>query len=227
MSLPPLAPGQRPAVIAIDGPVGAGKSSVARAVARRLQFRHLDTGAMYRAVALKYLRLAEAERTPERAVAIAAALNLDWRHDGTLFLDGEDITLAIRREEVSAHVHLAADNIDVRRALVTEQRRLGLEVPSVLEGRDIGTVVFPDARWKFYLDASPLERARRRALQLSARGEAGDLDAILARLLDRDARDRARGWGALRRAPDATLVDSSELGEDAVVQLMCAVVRAR
>jgi cytidylate kinase len=213
-------------VVAIDGPVGVGKSSVSRLLAERLGFLHLDTGAMYRAVAWKVTRHAAEDRGGEAFDAEALRLRLEWRPDGTLWTDGTDITHAIRTEEVSSLVHLAADRRAVREALVREQRRIGLTQPSVLEGRDIGTIVFPDARWKFFLDAPALARARRRVTQLKTNGQKADLDKVMAGLIDRDRRDRAREWGALRMAEDAVYVDTSELGEKAVVDLLAAVVRA-
>lgn len=220
------APSHKVDVVAIDGPVGVGKSSVGREVARRLGFVHLDTGAMYRTVAWKYLQLPEERRTAESLGAIARELALEVRDGERLWLDGEEITQAIREEHVSRHVHLAADSLDVRRALVAQQRRIGLRQPTVLEGRDITTVVFPDARWKFYLDAPPAVRAQRRIDQLRAAGRSDSQEEVLRNLVDRDRRDRTREWGALALADDATVIDTSELGEEAVVRLICELVKA-
>lgn len=205
--------------------MGVGKSTVARRVAEQLHYRHLDTGAMYRAVAWKFLQLAEPARTPDCLATIARSLDIDLRDDGSVFLDGGDVTLALRDEEVGRNVHRAADQREVREALVAQQRRIGALRPSVLEGRDIGTVVFPDAQWKFYLDAAPEERVRRRAEQLLAMGKAAAHEEIYRNLLDRDERDRNRPWGALRIADDATLIDSTDMGEDEVVALICSWVR--
>ncbi|MEQ8821610.1 MAG: (d)CMP kinase [Sumerlaeia bacterium] len=215
-------------VVAIDGPVGVGKSSVARTVADHLGFRHLDTGAMYRCVALARMRLVEAEGAdvaPERVARMARDLDIDLREDGSVYLGGEDVGEAIRAEEVSREVARVADNRAVREALVEQQRRIGLQRPSVLEGRDIGTVVFPDAHWKYYLDASPQVRADRRASQLEEMGLSRPSEEILHNLLERDRRDRARPWGALRVAEDATLVDTTGLSFDRVVDLICCLVR--
>ena len=216
-------PGASPRVhvVAIDGPVGVGKSTVARAVAERLGFRHIDTGAMYRAVVHQLLQLPPGDRSADNAAAIAESMRLNLAEDGRVLLDGADVTDAIRDEEVSRNVHLAADNRRVREALVAQQRRLGEERPSVLEGRDIGTVVFPDAQWKIYLDADPAERVRRRVEQFRAAGRSVDEEAVAANLRDRDERDKSRPWGALRRAEDAELLDSSTLTEQQVVQAIC------
>lgn len=213
-------------VLAIDGPVGVGKSSIAREAARQLGFLFLDTGAMYRAVAWAALQLPEAERTPEAIERLAQSLRIEIRPDGSIFIDGKDASAAIRTEEVSRHVHLAADHQGVRRALVAQQRRIGSTQPSVLEGRDIATVVFPDARWKVYLDASAGERARRRVAQLDAAGQNPDPGAVLRNLIERDARDRSRPWGALTIADDATILDSTGLDEATVLGLVVALVRA-
>lgn len=212
-------------VVAIDGPVGVGKSTVARRVAIELGFRHLDTGAMYRAVAWRALQLSPLDRSADAIERIARGVPIDLADDGRVLSDGRDITADIRTEEVSRNVHLAADNHAVREALVDQQRRLGRERPSVLEGRDITTIVFPDARWKFYLDASPEVRVQRRAAQLRAMGTPVAHDEIFRNLLDRDSRDRGREWGALTIASDATLVDTTGLDEDTVVRLICALVR--
>jgi cytidylate kinase len=181
---------------------------------------------MYRAVAWKVTRHAANDRGGEAFDEEARKLHLEWREDGTLWSDGVEITQAIRTEQVSSLVHLAADRRAVREALVREQRRIGLSQPSVLEGRDIGTVVFPDARWKFFLDAPPRVRAQRRVDQLARLGESADLDAVMAGLIDRDRRDRAREWGALRMADDAIYVDTSELDEKGVVNLLAAIVQS-
>jgi len=212
-------------VVAIDGPVGVGKSTVARRVAGELGFRHLDTGAMYRAVAWRALQLSPLDRNTDTIAGIARSMRLDLADDGRVLADGVDITADIRSEEVSRNVHLAADNRAVRAAMVDEQRRLGGERPSVLEGRDITTIVFPNARWKFYLDAAPEVRVQRRAVQLRAMGTPVAHDEIFRNLVDRDTRDRNREGGALTIAGDATLVDTTGLDEDTVVRLICALVR--
>lgn len=214
------------AVVAIDGPVGVGKSTVARRVAESMHFFHLDTGAMYRAVALRLMESPEAER--EDAVGagrLAKSLDIEFPGNGTVVVDGEDVSRQIRDEAVSRFVSVIADMMPVREALVEQQRRIGLRQPSVLEGRDIGTVVFPDAGLKIYLDASPDVRVERRCNQLEAMGRPVDREAVFQALVERDERDRMRSWGALRLARDARLIDTTHFSEEMVVELICAMVR--
>jgi len=213
-------------VVAIDGPVGVGKSTVASLVAAELGFRHLDTGAMYRAVAYRLMKQpAELQSNADVMADLAYRLRISLETDGRVFVDGEDITQAIRDEAVSRFVSRVADVRAVREALVAQQRRIGADRPSVLEGRDIGTVVFPDAACKIYLDASPDVRVERRVAQLRASGRHADPAEVRANLLERDARDRIRPWGALRVADDAIVVDSTSFDQDRVVEIICALVR--
>ncbi len=216
--------GNRAPVVAIDGPVGVGKSAVAQRVAENLGFRHLDTGAMYRAVAVRLLEHEEDRRTVGTAVGIARNETIELRQDGGVWIGARDVTESIREEEVSRQVHLVADDPAVREALVEQQRRIGLQRPTVLEGRDIGTVVFPDAQWKIYLDASPDVRAQRRVAQHMAKGRKVSLREVQTNLQERDDRDRSRQVGALRVAEDATVVDTTDMNEDRVVDLICAMV---
>ena len=188
-------------LIAIDGPAGAGKSTVARAVADALGFTYLDTGAMYRCVALADLRGA--------ADPVGCAIGLGDR----ITLDGEDVTDAIRTAEVSEHASKVASRPEVRGELVALQRRLIREGDYVAEGRDIGTVVAPDAELKVFLTASPEERARRRAQQLGA-----EYEEVLRDQRDRDTRDATREHSPLAPAGDALRVDTDGLGVDEVVQ---------
>src|ERR671932_2148920 len=191
-------------VIAIDGPAGAGKSSVARAVAQRLGFTYLDTGAMYRAVAL-----AAAERG-EAPAAVADAIRLQV--GDRVLLDGRDVTSAIRSPEVSAGASRVAADPGVRAALVRKQRALVAAGDWVAEGRDIGTVVAPDAAVKVFLHASPRERARRRAAETGA-----DLELVLAEQRARDERDDSARRSVLEPAKDAVPVDTPDLSLDEVV----------
>jgi cytidylate kinase len=214
-------------VVAIDGPVAVGKSSVARLAAAELGLRHINTGAMYRAVALKLMRVGGGRSDlPQSVIADAArTTQVSLPPDGCVLLDGEDVTDAIRDERVSAFVAVVADNLDVRHTLVAMQRSLGLEQPAVLEGRDIGTVVFPDAALKIYLDASPEVRADRRLSELRRKGLVAKREDVFLGLLERDERDRARPWGGLRMAEDATLIDTTNFDEVMVVRLIAALVR--
>jgi cytidylate kinase len=192
-------------LIAIDGPAGAGKSTVARAVAKALGFTYLDTGAMYRAVALADLRGA--------ADPAACAIGFD----GGVILDGEDVTAQIRTPQVSARASELAARPEVRAALVARQRELIDGGDYVAEGRDIGTVVAPDAELKVFLTASPGERARRRAAETG-----GDVETVLAEQATRDDRDRTREHSPLTAAADAVEVDTTGLGIDEVVARIVA-----
>ena len=192
-------------VVTIDGPAGAGKSTVARAVAERLGFTYLDSGAMYRCVAL-----AGRERGVEPArAAREARIELGDR----VLLDGRDVTDAIRSPEISEVASRVAADPEVRRALVEKQRELLASGDWVAEGRDIGTVVAPGAEVKVFLEASPQERARRRAEQLGAEPE-----AVLAEQAKRDERDRTRADSPLRPAADAITIDTTGLSADEVVE---------
>lgn len=209
-----LVPAARPTLtsmlVAIDGPAGAGKSTVARAVARALGFTYLDTGAMYRCVALARLRDPHAD--PAR---------LSIEVGDRVLLDGHDVTDAIRAADVTAEASRVAGDPAVRAALVVRQRELLDHGDWVAEGRDIGTVVAPDADLKLYLDASDEERARRRAEQTGR-----PVAEVLAEQRDRDARDREREASPLRAAPDAQLVDTTGLTLDEVVELVAARAQA-
>ena len=213
-------------IVAIDGPAGAGKSSIARRLAERLGFQFLDTGAMYRAVALAAIRQGLAERDGERIARLAESLSIELRHERTI-LNGEDVSAAIRTSEVSAAVYLAADNVAVRRRLVELQRQIADDRDTVTEGRDQGTVAFPHAECKIFLTASPEERARRRCEELKARGEPATFDEVLAQQQDRDRRDAARPVGTLLKAADALEVITDGLTPEEVVGRLERIVRAR
>jgi cytidylate kinase len=200
-------------VVAIDGPAGAGKSSVARALAKELGFTYLDSGAMYRCVGLAAL-----ERNAEPA-EIAPTLAIEPRE--RILLDGKDVSDAIRAPAVSEQASRAAADPAVRAAMVAQQRRLLAGGDWVAEGRDIGTVVAPDAEVKVFLTASPAERARRRAAELGA-----DRDTVLAEQTIRDQRDSTREHSPLVPAADAVVVDSTDLELPAVVSRIAALVRS-
>jgi cytidylate kinase len=208
-------------VIAIDGPAGAGKSTVARGVARALGLTYLDSGAMYRCVALAALRDEADLDDPRRIGKLARRIDIAF-HDGRVLLDGEDVTDAIRSSEVSAAASRVSVHPEVREAMVEQQRGLIDAGDYVAEGRDIGTVVSPSSPLKVFLTATAPERARRRAAES---GE--DLDAVLAAQSARDARDRDREHGALRAAEDSVELDTTGLEADEVVERVVALARER
>jgi len=210
-------------VITLDGPVGVGKSSIARILSRILGYRHIDTGAMYRAVTLAAMEQNIDLEDEQALTQLAQRCDIKLVYDSerlAVFLDGRDVTEAIRDPLVSRNTSPVADTQGVRQRLVALQRSLGLEGPSILEGRDISTVVFPDAFWKFYLDASLEERTRRRILQLKAVGKEADFQATLQSIRYRDLRDRSRSYGPLLVAQDAIVIDTTFLGEQEVVRLI-------
>jgi cytidylate kinase len=219
-----------PVVVAIDGPAGAGKSTVARALARRLGFVLLDTGAIYRALALDAREAGvdwdDGQALAGRAAAIDVAF-ADAADGQTTLLGGRDVSKAIRTPEISDGASRVSAHPAVREALLEVQRRIARGGRCVVEGRDIGTVVLPWAPVKFFLTASPEERARRRHEELLARGQPSDLAATQEEMMARDARDESRAAAPLRQAEDALLVDTSGLTVEEVVGWMERVVRER
>ncbi len=213
-------------VIAIDGPAGAGKSTIARRLADRLGFTYIDTGAMYRAVALWALRQGVSWDDMHRMEQLAIAAEIDLS-PGRITLNGEDVTEAIRTPEVTSGASKVAVLPGVRRAMVAKQRAIGQRACVVMEGRDIGTVVFPDAAVKVYLDAHPDERARRRHQELRARGEEVSVAHLAAQIQERDRRDSTRADAPLAQAPDAVFLDSTALTIDQVEEAILKIVRAR
>jgi cytidylate kinase len=213
-------------IVTIDGPAGAGKSTVARELARRLGFRLLDTGAMYRAVALAAIDRQLDWDDPEALVALAKEVRIELGEDRVL-LDGQDVTRAIRTHAVSSATHYAANNPGVRAHLVELQRQSVGAENVVCEGRDQGTVVFPQAACKIYLTASPEERARRRAEELAARGEPVPVEEVLAGQNLRDKRDATRAVGRLTPAHDAVEVCTNSLTSEEVVERLERIVREK
>lgn len=203
-------------IITIDGPAGAGKSTVARALARRLGFRFLDTGAMYRAVALCGARRGVDWARPDELAELAEKVSLRFEGE-RIFLDGEDVSEAIRTSEATAVTRYAASNPRVRARLVALQREIGRSCDIVTEGRDQGTVAFPHAECKIFLTASAEERARRRVADLRAQGEDASFEAVLAAQERRDREDAAREVGPLKPADDAVKVVTDGLTLDEVV----------
>jgi cytidylate kinase len=213
-------------IVTIDGPAGAGKSTVARALAQRLGFRFLDTGAMYRAVGLAAVKRGLGWHNPEALADLAKRITIGFDGDHIL-LDGEDVTEAIRASEITAVIRHVADNLKVREHLVEQQRRIGRNGNMVTEGRDQGTVAFPDADCKIFLTASPEERARRRVSDLESRGESPSFEMVLAHQTKRDREDANRPVGRMVKAEDAVEVLTDGMSFEAVVDRLEGIVRQR
>jgi cytidylate kinase len=211
-------------IVTIDGPAGAGKSSAARSLARRLGFHFLDTGAMYRAVALAGVRRGVNWDNPAELAEVAAGLTLEVTDD-RVYLNGEDVTAAIRTLEITTLTQYAADNNAVRGLLIERQRAIAAGHDVVTEGRDQATVVFPHAECKIFLTASDEERARRRFQDLLARGEEVDFQVVLDKQRRRDERDVARPFGGLAKAADSIEVNTDGLTPDQVVDRLEEIVR--
>lgn len=206
-------------IIAIDGPAGSGKSTVARLVAGRLGLLYIDTGAMYRALTLKATRRGLNLKDEGSLIKLAGSTSIDLQEiDGNLrvYLDSEDVTSSIRTHELTNNVRYVAKVPGVRERMVELQRALGRRRGAVLEGRDIGTVVFPDARFKFYLDADIKERARRRHKDLIAQGDTISLESVERDVASRDESDMTRSSGALKKSVDAVFIDTTDLTIDEV-----------
>lgn len=217
-------------IIAIDGPVGSGKSTLARRVAELMGYIYIDTGAMYRALALKAVRAGLSLDRESELENLARATRIDLKaQDGTqqVFLDGEEVTTAIRTPEVSQAASKIAVVSGVRHVLVAEQRRAGQQGGVVMEGRDIGSVVFPDADLKIFLTASPEVRADRRYHEHQQKGDAIDRARTLEEIHERDRRDRERSTSPLVRAPDAVVVDSTAMEAEEVARLVVMLAKGK
>lgn len=224
-------------MITIDGPAASGKSSVARAVAARIGFQYLDTGAIYRAATLAAMRAGidlearKLDREKVRAAVQACKLEMRWNKDDPLklsvILDGSDVTREIRTENVTKNIRYVADLRDVRELATQLQRRIAASGRFVTEGRDQGTVVFPDAMLKIYLWASPEERAKRRCRELESVGEQANVTEIERAIRVRDQLDMAREVGALKKAFDAVEVDSTHMTPEQAVEAIVALAQSK
>ncbi|WNG47922.1 (d)CMP kinase [Archangium minus] len=223
---------QRPFIVAIDGPAGAGKSTVSKVLARRLGFALVDTGAIYRCVALKARRESIAFDDDAKLGELLARVHVSFQvvgEDNHVFLDGEDVSGEIRTPENSMAASQVSSRQVVRAGLLSLQRRLALETPkgAILEGRDIGTVVFPDADAKFFLEANPDIRARRRYEELFQKGVERSLEDVLADQIKRDQDDASRAVAPLKPAEDAVRIDSSSMPLSEVVHRLEQDILAR
>jgi len=205
--------------IAIDGPAGAGKSTMARLLARELGIDYIDTGAMYRAIALKLLRSGTDHEDPDALQAVLDVTDVDY-YGGSVYLDGECVDGFIRTPEVSEVASASSAKLAVREKLVALQKAMGQKRSLVMDGRDIGTNVLTDAEYKFYLDASTAVRAKRRALEMEAKGQAVDLAEVEADIAARDYRDMHREHNPLKQADDAVYVDTSDLSIPEVIDVL-------
>ncbi|MEO8521739.1 MAG: (d)CMP kinase [Acidobacteriota bacterium] len=213
-------------IVAIDGPSGAGKGTIARAVATRLHYRHIDTGAMYRALAWKADRQGADLSDDPTVSKLAEETELDVG-EGRVRVDGHDVAAAIRTPAIDSAAAAVARLPGVRAALIARQREMGAGGGVVMEGRDIGTVVFPSAEVKIFLDASPEERARRRASDPAHSAGSSEIRDVAIALAERDRSDRTRAASPLTQAPDAVVVDTTGLSIDEAVARVLEVVYSR
>jgi len=214
-------------VIAIDGPAGAGKSTVAKLVAKRLGFLYVDTGAMYRALTLKAINEKIPFSDEKKLIEMAKNTSIELQDNTNykVFLDGKDVSIAIRTEEVSKGTQFIASILPIREILWKMQRDLRERYNIVMEGRDIGSKVFPDAQLKVFLDASVKERAKRRYLQLKEIGIEGDLEMIEREIQERDEKDRKRSISPLVQLPDAVYIDTTGMTIPQVVENIVNIYR--
>ncbi len=222
---------EKPFSVAIDGPSGAGKSTVARAAARRFGFIYVDTGAIYRTLGLAVYRAGLGEHDERGVEALLPGIEISLRYDSgggqKMYLGGEDVTGSIRTQEIAMYASGVSAMPSVRSKLLEMQRALAREHSVVMDGRDIATVVLPDADLKVFLTASPEKRAERRYAELIARGSAESYEQVLSEILKRDEQDESRAEAPLRRAGDAVVVDTSEMTLDESVEAVCALIAAR
>ena len=216
--------------IAIDGPAGAGKSSICTRLAQELHYLHIDTGALYRAVGLAVLRQNKNPADPTDVLPLLQHIHIDLRFEAgeqRILLNGEDVSEAIRLPEASAAASAVSALPEVRAYLLEQQRSLARQYNVIMDGRDIGTVVLPQATIKIYLTAAPEERARRRYLELSAKPDCPPMDEILQDIIKRDEADRNRAVSPLRQAEDAVLVDTTQMDQQQVIDHLLGLCRER
>lgn len=216
-------------VVAIDGPAGAGKSTIAKLAAEKLGYAYIDTGAMYRSVAWKFLQTGKAF-DEDFISGLSKTMLIDFKPStkiNRVFVDGTEVTDAIRTPEVTAIVSRVAAIGAVREAMVDQQRRMGEAGGVLMDGRDIGTVVFPNAQLKIFLTASVEERARRRYAEMVAKGQQVDLQQLQADIAERDKQDSERAISPLRQAEDALLLDTSDMGISEVTEKILQLVQER
>lgn len=216
--------------IAIDGPSGAGKSSLSRKAAEALGFLYIDTGALYRAIGLAAIRSGIATDDSRAIAALTSSISVTLQPtpDGQqVFLNGENVTGLIRTEQVSAYASAVSAVAEIRAFLLDTQRRLAAEQNVIMDGRDIGTVVLPDAQLKIFLTASPEARARRRLDELQARGEAADFETVYRDLVARDQRDTERAVAPLVQSPDAVRLDTTNNSFEQSLELLLKLIKER
>ena len=227
--------GEKKNIVTIDGPSGAGKSTISKLLAARLHYTYLDTGAMYRVVGLQVERTGldlQAANGREKLVHLLDSLDLKLApgiesQETIAFLDGEDVSEAIRTPEMAMVASRVSAEPEVRKKLTEMQRAIGNNGAIVAEGRDMGTIVFPDAKYKFFLDAAPEERALRRQKQLLEKGQKVQYEELLSQIRKRDLDDSSRALAPLKPAADAIVIDSSEMSIDEVVSFMLAEIDER
>jgi len=213
-------------IVAIDGPAGSGKSTVAKNIARRLEFTYLDTGAMYRAVSLKFLKNSTNYHDSEELKRELEDTEIDINM-GMIYIDGEDVTAEIRKREVTAEVSKVAAIREVRKSMVEKQREIAKDKRIIMDGRDIGTAVFPDADVKVFLVASPNERARRRVKDYEKLGQKADFEEILREINQRDKEDSEREESPLVKAQDAVEIDTTIMGIEEVENIICELIEKK
>ncbi|CAI2719634.1 (d)CMP kinase [Nitrospina watsonii] len=217
-------------IVAIDGPAGSGKSTVARLVAGRLKFQYIETGSMYRAVAWKADQVGIDPKNLDQVATVARDIQIEFKPAGDgsqrVFVEGKELTRDLKNETIGRMAAVVAANPEVRDILVSKQREMGARGDVVMDGRDIGTVVFPDAHKKFYLDADPVERARRRYDEMKEADPGLVFDQVVEQVRQRDHEDKTRATSPLKPAEDAVLIDTTALNIEEVVSKLVQAIEA-